>query len=200
MGVPEEIPLFPLGTVLFPGGLLPLRIFEQRYLEMGKVCLRDDSAFGVCLIREGTEVGAPATPEDVGCLARIVHWDMQQLGLLQVVAQGGGRFRIIERRAREDGLLLARIESIEPEADGPLPEEARACRELLERIAGDHGDRLFAKPYRFDSCVWVSARLAEVLPLPTSAKQQMLEMNDGRQRLGVLQRLISRGAGSERNK
>ena len=200
MSAAEEIPLFPLGTVLFPGGLLPLRIFEQRYLEMCKACLRDDKAFGVCLIRDGAEVGAPATPEDIGCLARIVHWDMQQLGLLQIVAQGGERFRIRERRAREDGLLLGRIEPLEPETDGPLPEEARACRELLERIAAEHGERLFAKPYRFDSCAWVSARLAEVLPLPMPSKQQMLEMNDGRQRLGVLQRLIARSAGSERTK
>ena len=197
---PEEIPLFPLGTVLFPGGLLPLRIFEQRYLEMGKACLRDGTPFGVCLIREGAEVGAPAVPEDIGCLARIVHWDMQQLGLLQIVAQGAQRFRIRERRNREDGLVLGSVELLAEEADGPLPEAAGACRELLERIAVEHGERLFAKPYRLDSCAWVSARLAEVLPLPAAAKQLMLEMNDGRQRLGVLQRLIERSAGSERGK
>lgn len=198
MSTPEEIPLFPLGTVLFPEGLLPLRIFEQRYLEMSKACLRDGTPFGVCLIREGNEVGAPAIPEDVGCLARIVHWDMQQLGVLQVVAQGGQRFRIRERRSRDDGLVLGTIDALPEEADGPLPEEAAPCRALLERIAGEHGERLFAKPYRFDSCAWVSARLAEVLPLPSATKQQMLAMDDGRQRLGILQRLIARGASSER--
>ena len=197
MSTAEEIPLFPLGTVLFPEGLLPLRIFEQRYLEMCKACLRDGTPFGVCLIREGREVGAPAIPEDVGCLARIVQWDMEQLGLLQIVAQGGQRFRIRERRARADGLLLGAIELLPEDADGPLPPEAGSCRELLERIAGEHGARLFAQPYRFDSCAWVSARLAEVLPLPGATKQQMLEMDDGRQRLGVLQRLIARSAGSQ---
>ena len=88
----RDVPLFPLNTVLFPGGLLPLRLFEQRYLEMAKGCLRDGTPFGVCLIREGAEVGTPATHEDVGCLARIVQWDMQQLGLLQLVAQGAERF------------------------------------------------------------------------------------------------------------
>ena len=69
-----DTPLFPLGTVLFPGGLLPLRIFEQRYLEMAKVCLREGTPFGVCLIREGSEVGAPATHEELGCLAQGHRW------------------------------------------------------------------------------------------------------------------------------
>jgi len=99
-----DFPLFPLGTVLFPGGRLPLRVFEQRYLEMAKSCLRDGASFGVCLIREGAEVGAPATPESVGCTARITQWDMQQLGVLQIVAQGEQRFRILERRLQDDGL------------------------------------------------------------------------------------------------
>jgi hypothetical protein len=198
MSAPEEIPLFPLGTVLFPGGLLPLRIFEQRYMDMCKSCLRDGTPFGVCLIREGAEVGAPAVPMAVGCLARIVQWDMEQLGLLQIVAQGERRFRILEHRSRSDGLVMGIVDLLPEESDGPLPAAAGACRELLERIAGEHGERLFLQPYRFDSCAWVSARLAEVLPLPAATKQQMLEMDDGRQRLGILQRLIQRSAGSER--
>ena len=198
MSGPDEIPLFPLGTVLFPGGLLPLRIFEQRYMDMCKACLRDGTPFGVCLIREGAEVGAPAVPMEVGCLARILQWDMEQLGLLQITAQGEQRFRIREHRSRPDGLVMGIVDMLPMETDGPVPDAAGACRELLERIAGEHGERLFLQPYRFDSCVWVSARLAEVLPLPPATKQQMLEMDDGRQRLGVLQRLIERSAGSER--
>ncbi len=132
----KDLPLFPLGTVLFPGGLLPLRIFEQRYLEMAKACLRDSAPFGVCLIREGAEVGAPATPESVGCLARIVQWDMQQLGLLQLLVQGAERFRILERRVQGDGLARANVELLAEEADAPVPERLAACRKLLERIAG----------------------------------------------------------------
>jgi len=186
----NDLPLFPLGTVLFPGGLLPLRLFEQRYLEMGKACLRDASPFGVCLIREGAEVGAPATPEPVGCLARIVQWDMQQLGLLQIVAQGSQRFRIRERRLQADGLARATVELLPDENDAPVPEHLAACRQLLERIAAEHGERLFAPPLRFDSCAWVGARLAEVLPLPGPLKQQMLEL-DGLPRLEALGRLIS---------
>jgi len=186
----NDLPLFPLGTVLFPGGLLPLRLFEQRYLEMGKACLRDASPFGVCRIREGAEVGAPATPEPVGCLARIVQWDMQQLGLLQIVAQGSQRFRIRERRLQADGLARATVEMLPDEIDAPVPEHLAACRRLLERIAAEHGERLFIQPLRLDSCAWVGARLAEVLPLPGPLKQQMLEL-DGLPRLEALGRLIS---------
>ena len=83
MPASREIPIFPLSTVLFPGGLLPLRIFEQRYLEMTKTCIRDLTPFGVCLIREGQEVGAPAVPHGVGCTARILQWDMPHLGLFR---------------------------------------------------------------------------------------------------------------------
>ena len=193
-GTGKDIPLFPLGTVLFPGGLLPLRIFEQRYLEMAKGCLRDGTPFGVCLIREGAEVGTPATHENLGCLARITQWDMQQLGLLQLVAQGSERFRVLERRIRADGLILADIELLAEAADMPMPEKFRACRQLLERIVAEHGEHLFAKPFRLDSSAWVAARLAEVLPLPAAARQKLLELDDSTQRLEILQRLLTESA------
>ena len=193
-GSHAEIPLFPLGTELFPGGLLPLRIFEQRYLEMAKACLREGTPFGVCLIREGSEVGTPATHEALGCLARITQWDMQQLGLLQLIAQGGERFRVLATRIRPDGLILADIEILAEEADTPVPEKYRACRQLLERIVAEHGDRLFAKPFLLDSSTWVAARLAEVLPLPPAARQKLLELDDSQKRLEILQRLLTESA------
>lgn len=197
-----EVPLFPLNTVLFPGGLLPLRVFEQRYLEMAKTCLRDNTPFGVCLIREGAEVGTPATHEDVGCLAHITQWDMQQLGLLQLVARGGRRFRVLAKRIRADGLILAGIERLPEEADAPIAEKFGACRQLLERIVAEHGERLFARPFLLDSSAWAGARLAEVLPLPAATRQKLLELGDGQQRLEILQRLLTESAlapkGSER--
>ena len=189
-----DVPLFPLNTVLFPGGLLPLRIFEQRYLEMAKGCLREGTPFGVCLIREGAEVGTPATHEDMGCLARITQWDMQQLGLLQLVAHGGERFRVLATRVRADGLILADIELLAEDADTPMPEKFRACRQLLERIVAEHGERLFAKPFLLDSSAWVGARLAEVLPLPVATRQKLLELDDSVQRLEILQRLLTESA------
>ncbi len=195
-GAGTDIPLFPLGTVLFPGGLLPLKIFEQRYLEMAKSCLRASTPFGVCLIREGSEVGAPATHENLGCLARIAQWDMQQLGLLQLVAQGGERFRVRATRIRNDGLILADIEILAEEADTPIAEKFRACRQLLERIVAEHGERLFARPFQLDSSAWVAARLAEILPLPTAARQKLLELDDSRKRLEIIQRLLVESAAS----
>lgn len=190
----KDVPLFPLGTVLFPGGLLPLRLFEQRYLEMGKACLRDATPFGVCLIREGSEVGAPATHEPIGCLARIVQWDMQQLGLLQIVAQGGERFRVISEQVRSDGLIVGEIERLAEGADAPVAERHGACVRLLERIVAEHGERLFAQPFRMDSSAWVGARLAEVLPLPAALRQQLMELDDPLQRLDILQRLLAQSA------
>ena len=190
----SDVPLFPLNTVLFPGGVLPLRIFEQRYLEMAKGCLRDGAPFGVCLIREGAEVGAPASHETLGCLARITQWDMQQLGLLQVVTQGGERFRVLATRIRADGLILADIELLAEQADAPMPEQFGACRRLLERIVTEHGDRLFARPFLLDSSAWVGARLAEVLPLSAGLRQQLLELDDNLQRLEIMQRLLAQSA------
>jgi len=184
-----ELPIFPLGTVLFPQGLLPLRIFEQRYLDMIKQCIRDESAFGVCLIREGAEVGAPAVPNEVGTLARIADWDMPQLGLLQVSARGERRFRIRSRRVQRDGLARASVELLPDEADAPIPPEAARCARILERVIEEHPD-LLERPHHLDSCLWVSARLAELLPLPNETKQALLEIDDGRARLTRLNGLV----------
>ena len=186
-----EIPLFPLQTVLFPGGRLPLRIFERRYMDMAKACLRDGSPFGVCLIREGREVGEPALPEAVGCVARIVEWDMPQLGLLQVVARGERRFRIRARRVQADGLALAGAELLDEERDAPLDPQADLCARVLRRMVDAAPAGLVELPPRYDSSAWVSARLAELLPLSLASKQRLLEMDDARDRLEILRRLIS---------
>lgn len=186
-----EIALFPLQTVLFPGGRLPLRIFEQRYLEMAKACLRDGTAFGVCLIREGREVGEPALPEGVGCTARIVEWDMPQLGLLQVVARGERRFRIRSRRVRADGLAQADVEMLALEGDARIDPQADLCARVLRRIVEAAPPELIDTPPRYDSAAWVSARLAELLPLSLASKQRLLEMDAAPDRLEILRRLIS---------
>jgi len=175
--------------VLFPGGRLPLRIFEQRYMEMAKGCLKDNAPFGVCLIHQGKEVGEPAVPVGVGCLARIAEWDMPQLGLLQVTARGESRFRILEQRVQRDGLVRASIELLEEEGDAPLPAGSERYVKLLERVIEQH-PALFERPHRLDSSAWVSARLAELLPLPLEAKQSLLETGDGRSRLEKLGAII----------
>ena len=175
--------------MLFPGGRLPLRIFERRYMDMAKACLKDGTPFGVCLIREGAEVGAPATPNDVGTLAKIVDWDMPQLGVLQVTARGERRFRILERRLQPDGLARVSIEVLGEDADAPLPQSSSALVKLLERVIGQHPE-LFERPHRLESCSWVSSRLTELLPLPLEAKQALLELDDARARLERLSGLV----------
>ena len=185
----NDVPLFPLNTVLFPGGRLPLRIFEQRYMEMAKACLRDQAPFGVSLIREGREVGAPAIPADVGTLARIAAWDMPQLGVLQVTALGEQRFRILERRIQPNGLTLGKIELIAHEADESVPQTCAGCVKLLEQVIQQQSG-LFEPPHRLDSASWVSSRLTELLPLPLPAKQELLELDNARIRIERLNELL----------
>jgi hypothetical protein len=183
------LPLFPLNTVLFPGGRLPLRIFEQRYMDMAKLCLRDQSPFGVCAIREGAEVGAPAVPFDIGCTAVIAQWDMAQLGVLEIVAQGERRFRVVERRVERNGLQLARVELLPEEEDAAVPAQCGACVRLLERVIEQHAE-LLPSPHRLDSAAWVGARLAELLPLPLAAKQELLEFSGAAARLERVNALL----------
>ena len=188
----KDVPLFPLNTVLFPGGRLPLRNFEQRYMDMAKTCLREETSFGVCLIREGSEVGAPAIPVDVGCVARIASWDMPQLGLLQITARGEQRFRIKSLTVQRDGLARGSIELLPQDADGQIAEDCAVCVRLLERIIEEQAG-LFEAPHRLDSASWVGSRLAEVLPLPLGVKQELLEMSDAVARLERLTALLRPG-------
>ena len=168
--------LFPLGIVLFPDGLLPLKVFEQRYIEMTKECLRDDKPFGVCLIREGREVGAAAVPEPVGCLASIVQWDMPQLGLFHLVARGGQRFRVRETRIGANQLLSAEIDVLPPAAAGAAVDPL--CGQILQAIIERVGAQHFPQPLRLDDAEWVSYRLAEILPLEAAARQELLQLDD----------------------
>jgi hypothetical protein len=187
---PFELPLFPLNTVLFPGGLLPVRVFEQRYMDMTKACLRDDAPFGVCCIKEGGEVGTPAIPHDIGCLAKITDWDMQQLGVLNIKAVGLRRFRVLETQTRGDGLILAKAQLLPLELPMELPPEHAACAGVLRHIIERVGEDKFEAPLQYNDAVWVGYRLAEVLPLKLSVKQNMLEMNDSVVRLEVLHRFL----------
>jgi Lon protease-like protein len=180
--------------VLFPGGRLPLRVFEQRYMRMAKTCLKEGSPFGVCLIQEGGEVGNPAVPAAVGTLARIADWDMPQLGLLQIIARGEDRFRILERRVERDGLARAKVEAIADDQDFPVPPASARCARLLERLLNETPGVL-GGPHQLDSSWWVGLRLAEILPLPMESKQELLEMTDARARLARLNSLLSRAQG-----
>jgi uncharacterized protein len=191
MGQPdlENLPIFPLNAVLFPRGLLPLRVFETRYMDMTRECMKHDRPFGVCLIREGKEVGTPAVPELVGSLAHITSWDMQQLGLLQLRTHGGQRFRIIEPHAVQ-GLLRARVELLPDEEDAEVPENFTALQDLLRLVIADKSEAVFAEPHAFGSASWVGHRLSEILPVPLAAKQKLLELDGAVTRLEILYRYL----------
>lgn len=185
-----DIPLFPLNAVLFPGGRLPLRVFETRYMDMTRDCLKHGQPFGVCLIRQGKEVGAAAVPEDVGCLANITQWDMTQLGVLTLRAVGSMRFRITERSVDDAGLVRASVMPIAAEPTAAVPQRFSGCANLLRLIAADQTKLELEPPHRFDDAAWVGYRLTEMLPVPLAAKQKLLELNDPLVRLEILQRFL----------
>ena len=166
--------LFPLGTVLFPGGSLPLKIFEQRYLDMTKACIRDNLPFGVCLIREGHEVGVSATPESVGCLATIEQWDMPNPGMFHLLARGGERFRVIETSVASNGLMSAEV-AILPDGEPCSPDAE--CVVLVKSVIDRVGAENFPQPVKLDDGAWVAYRLAEMVSLPMTVKQRLLEMD-----------------------
>jgi hypothetical protein len=186
----ETVPIFPLQTVLYPGSLLPLRIFEVRYMDMAKACLKDKSAFGVCLIKEGQEVGAPAVPEQVGCLARIAECDMEELGILKVKAEGLERFRIVSTEVNRQGLIVGEIEKHGAESANAETPGFKECADFLGKLIPGIGPERFAQPFRFDDPSWVSFRLAEILPLRSDVKQKLLELTDPLLRIAILHKFL----------
>ena len=186
----ESLPIFPLGTVLFPGGALPLRVFEARYVDMTRACMKSSRPFGVCLIKEGAEVGAPAVPHETGCLAGIVDWDMQQLGVLQIMTRGTLRFRIESTRVESDGLIRAQARPLPADVPRTVRPEFAACSTLLKSILPQLPSELIPEPHDFDNATWLSNRLSEVLPIPPLAKQKLMELEDPESRLAIIHKFL----------
>jgi hypothetical protein len=192
---PIEIPLFPLNTVLFPGGVLPLRIFEPRYLGMVGSCMKSGTGFGVVALREGREAGGSAVAFHlIGTLATIADFDRLEDGLLGITCQGGPRLRVRSQRVQPDHLVMAEVEVVTADPDIALePIHAHLLaflRDILEQADSGPYTR-FLMP-AWDSAAWVGNRLAELLPLPLPVKQILLELNDPLQRLEVLNTLFQK--------
>lgn len=191
-----DVPLFPLGTVLFPDGALPLRIFEARYMDMVRECMKLEREFGVCRIIEGTETGPAAEHEAIGCLARIVHWDMPQLGLLHIRATGTRRFRVEARRVEPNALIRADLTLIDADVATPIPAELQPCGDLLRRLVEELEQRagpaphVVNRPYRFDCAGWVANRLAELLPIDPAVKQTLMVLDEPVGRLYLVKRIL----------
>jgi Lon protease-like protein len=188
-----EMPLFPLASVLFPGGQLQLRIFEPRYLDLVRECTRHGTGFGVCLILQGQEVGEPAVPAAIGTIARISDFHRDDDGLLGIVAEGGARFRVARSRVRSDGLLCGDVEVWPDEPELQVPVEFALLQTILERLIETMAPHWRDAPRSaYDDASWLGFRLAELLPLDVGEQQRMLELNDPVQRLAELRDILPR--------
>jgi len=181
---PTELPLFPLSTVLLPGGRLDLRIFERRYLDMVRDCSRGGGVFGVCLIVRGREAGEAAVPAAFGTIARIIDFSTLPDGLLGIRVEGRRRFRVRSEHTAANALRVAQVDWCAPAPLLPVPAQYAVLVTILERLA-EHGDSQLsaAAKARFDDTDWVSWRMLERLALEAPEKQLALELDDPLARL-----------------
>ncbi len=192
-----ELPLFPLRTVLFPDGLLELKIFEARYLDLMSRCLRESTPFGVVALRTGGEArsatGDAVQLYDVGTLAELIEVDSAQAGILLVRCRGTRRFALGTTRQERDGLWLAETTPIAADAPAaPTPGQAHVVKSLADAIAtlAAQGAQPFLAPHRLDDAGWVANRWCEILPLPLEAKQRLMTLEDPLARLEVVDSLM----------
>jgi Lon protease-like protein len=188
-----DIPLFPLNTVLFPGGLLNLRVFERRYLDLVRDCARSGGGFGVCLILHGREVGEAAVPAAIGTLANIVDFYTQPDGLLGICVSGSRRFHVERSRVRDNGLAHGEVAFWPDEATVALPAEFQLLATILERVLEKTGGPHAKAPRgNYDDAGWVGFRLAEALPIDNRERQHLLQLGDPLERLTQLMHYLPR--------
>ena len=183
----DSLGLFPLHSVLVPGAVLGLRVFEPRYLDLVRDCSRDGGGFGICLILSGEETGEVATPAAFGTEALIEDFGTDDKGLLTLRVRGRRRFRVQRTRVRDNGLVVAEVDWREPDPDDEVRPEhallAMLLQRILEQAGGEHAD---APPARFDDAAWVGWRLAVLLPLADLQRQTLLQEDDPHARLQQL--------------
>ncbi len=192
--LPSPLPLFPLRSVLFPGALLGLKVFEARYLDLISDCLRTQSPFGVICLKQGSDSDGKARSvhlEDVGVLARLDEVDAEQAGILRVRCTGQQRFRITAPPLqRDNGLWVApgveRLAGDTPRLPGPaMLQTVQALAEAIRKLS-ERGASPFAPPFRLDDAGWVANRWCELLPVPVAAKQKLMELEDPVIRLSIV--------------
>jgi len=193
----KVLPLFPLHTVLFPGGPLPLRIFETRYTDMVRGCMREQRPFGVVLIQEGEEAGPVATTATVGCSARIADFYTLQDGLLGISCVGERKFMVTRVWRAADGLNMAEVDWLAPEPGLALPEEYEQLGSTVRRALEELAEHYQHVEKKFDDAAWVGGRLAELLPIELDDKQALLELDDPIARLDALLGLVPKDGEGE---
>ncbi len=187
----QTIPLFPLKTVLFPRGFLPLRVFEPRYLDMVSNCMKTGDGIGVVLIREGSEVGNAASTYEVGTLTEISYWHKRTDGLLGVTLSGSQRFRIVSHKVQPNQLVLAEVELLPEFVSSSLDAQYQPMAEMLEQIITQLDPPFSTMDVFYDDADWVSARLIELLPLPLENKQQLFMLEDINSRMQELEKILN---------
>jgi len=188
----RELPLFPLNTVLFPGGPLPLRIFEPRYLDMVSRCMREQTGFAVVLLGEGEEAASATSFAATGTEARIVDFDRLEGNVLGISCIGRERVRIVEAWREADGLNRGRVLDIAADPIVPVPLDQAWLSEVVMQVMPDAGDTYLHVERREDAA-WVANRLSELLPLSNADRQSLLELADPLERLSVLEPAVTRG-------
>lgn len=183
------LPVFPLGSVLYPGGLLPLRIFEPRYLAMVRECVREQRGFAVCLISEGRETGQAARFHPIGTLARIEDHDQDAAGMVHITVRGEQRVQVVTSSVRLDQLVIGQALHLEAEPATGIAERHRPLLDLL-RQAMEEYDPDFGRAEELLDASWVGFRLAELLPLTQSRRQWLLELTNPTLRLEALAQFI----------
>ena len=187
----QTIPLFPLKTVLFPRGFLPLRVFEPRYLDMISDCMKTGGGIGVVLIREGSEVGNAASTHDVGTLTEISYWHKRPDGLLGVTLTGSQRFRILSHEVRPNQLVMAEVELLPTIEHCTLDSQYQPMADMLEQIVTQLDPPFSTMTTCYEDADWVSARLIELLPLPLETKQHLFLLEDINSRMQELEKILS---------
>ncbi len=185
-----HLPLFPLNSVIFPGGVLPLRIFESRYLDMVKECSRNHSEFVICLIKDGSEVGNAAKHQNIGTACRIVDWETLPDGLLGVTAQGQARVEVKTTQIQVNQLLIGDVEYLIEDDDETLPREFDEWAQLISSIIKELGEPFSQQMQKPQSSHWIAARLTEYLPFELEQKQRILEIDHPLVRLEHLRDIL----------
>ncbi len=186
-----NIPLFPLSSIVMPGGLLPLRLFEPRYLEMVRDCFRQQSGFGVCLIKEGAEAGEAAQPFPYGTLVSIVDWDQNSDGLLNITVEGQQKFRVLATQVEKSGLLTGKVELLPKETSTSVSGEYKALQQTMHHLLEGVAPMIEYADPQLEDALWLGSRFTELLPLPNDVRHDLVAMDSPTDRLEAIAAMLN---------
>lgn len=182
----RELPLFPLSSVVMPGGLLPLRIFETRYVDMVRNCFKRETGFVVCAIKSGAEVGTAAQPYGIGCVVKIVDWDQDDRGLLTLMTLGTQKVQVVDSRVLDSQLVMGDVVDLPQDPTCPVPAEYQILQDAMAQILEQIAPSIVYDEPQLNDALWLGSRFIELLPLPLETRQQLMVADDPIDRLQQL--------------